>query len=83
MNVMTAQTIMSEVGLDMTRWPSESHFASWLGLCPNNVDQRGKVPAKRHPADRVEPRRYRLPDPRLYTAAQRPLPRGTIPEIPE
>jgi hypothetical protein len=26
-NVMTAQTIISEVGLDMTRWPSESHFA--------------------------------------------------------
>jgi transposase len=42
-NVMTAQTIISEVGVDMTRWPSESHFASWLGLCPNNAVSGGKV----------------------------------------
>jgi transposase len=42
-NVMTAQTIISEVGLDMTRWPSESHFASWLGLCPNNAVSGGRV----------------------------------------
>ena len=43
MNVMTAQTIISEVGLDMTRWKTESHFASWLGLCPNNAVSGGKV----------------------------------------
>ena len=43
MNVMTAQTIISEVGLDMSRWPSESHFASWLGLCPNNAVSGGRV----------------------------------------
>ena len=42
-NVMTAQTIISEVGLDMTRWKTESHFASWLGLCPNNAVSGGKV----------------------------------------
>jgi hypothetical protein len=42
-NVMTAQTIISEVGLDMSRWPSESHFASWLGLCPNNAVSGGRV----------------------------------------
>ncbi len=42
-NVMTAQTVISEVGLDMTRWKTESHFASWLGLCPNNAVSSGKV----------------------------------------
>ena len=35
-NVMVAQTIVSEVGLDMSRWKTEAHFASWLGLCPDN-----------------------------------------------
>ena len=27
--VMVAQTLVSEVGLDMSRWKTESHFASW------------------------------------------------------
>jgi len=34
--VMVAQTILSEVGLDMSRWKPEAHFSSWLGLCPDN-----------------------------------------------
>jgi transposase len=42
-NVMTAQTIVAEVGLDMSKWPSEAHFASWLGLCPDNKITGGKV----------------------------------------
>jgi hypothetical protein len=40
---MTAQTIISEVGLDMERWKTEAHFASWLGLCPHNAVSGGKV----------------------------------------
>src|SRR5207245_4714867 len=35
-DVMVAQTILSEVGLDMSRWKTEAHFSSWLGLCPDN-----------------------------------------------
>ena len=35
-DVGVAQTLISEVGLDMTRWKTEAHFASWLGLCPDN-----------------------------------------------
>jgi transposase len=35
-NVMTAETLVSEIGLDMSRWKTEAHFASWLGLCPDN-----------------------------------------------
>jgi transposase len=42
-NVMIAQTIISEVGLDMSRWPTEKNFASWLGLCPDNKITGGKV----------------------------------------
>jgi transposase len=42
-NVMTAQTIVAEVGLDMSKWPTEAHFASWLGLCPDNKITGGKV----------------------------------------
>lgn len=28
--------ILTEVGTDMTKWPTHHHFASWLRLCPNN-----------------------------------------------
>ena len=42
-DVMVAQTILSEVGLDMSRWKTESHFASWLGLCPDNRISGDKV----------------------------------------
>jgi transposase len=31
-DVGVAQTVISEIGLDMTRWNTEAHFASWLGL---------------------------------------------------
>ena len=42
-NVMNAQTIIAEVGVDMSRFPSEAHFASFLGLCPDNQITGGKV----------------------------------------
>lgn len=42
-DVGVAQTVISEVGLDMSRWQSEHHFASWLGLCPDNRITGGKV----------------------------------------
>jgi transposase len=32
----TVLSIISEVGADMTKWPSADHFVSWLRLCPNN-----------------------------------------------
>ena len=41
-DVMVAQTLLSEVGLDMSRWKTEAHFASWLGLCPDNRTSGGK-----------------------------------------
>ena len=42
-SVLTAQTIISEVGLDMERFKTEGHFASFLGLCPFNAVSGGKV----------------------------------------
>ena len=42
-NIMNAQTIIAEVGVDMSRFPSEAHFASFLGLCPDNQITGGKV----------------------------------------
>jgi len=47
MDTMTAQTVISEVGLDMSRWPSEQHFTSWLGLCPSNECSGGRLLKKR------------------------------------
>jgi len=34
--------LISEIGLDMTRWPSDKHFSSWLGVCPGNRITGGK-----------------------------------------
>ena len=42
-DVGVAQTVISEVGLEMSRWADEHHFASWLGLCPDNRITGGKV----------------------------------------
>jgi transposase len=41
--VSLAQTILSEIGTDMTKWPSVKHFTSWLGLAPHNDISGGKV----------------------------------------
>jgi transposase len=42
-DVITAQTIISEVGADMSGFPTENHFASWLGLAPSKDISGGKV----------------------------------------
>lgn len=38
-----AQTILSEVGTDMSKFPTVKHFCSWLGLAPHNDVSGGKV----------------------------------------
>ncbi len=40
---LTMQTIISEVGTDMSKWPTEQHFSSWLGLSPINKITGEKV----------------------------------------
>ncbi len=43
LGVLTVQTILSEVGLDSSRFPTVRHFCSWLGLCPGSRVSGGKV----------------------------------------
>ena len=46
-HAMTIQTVISEAGLDMTQWPTEHHFVSWIGLCPRNAISGGKILKKK------------------------------------
>jgi transposase len=39
---MTAIAIISEIGIDMSRFPSHEHLASWTALCPGNSESAGK-----------------------------------------
>jgi len=39
----SAQVLLAEIGTDMSKWPTEKHFASWLGLAPHNDISGGKV----------------------------------------
>ncbi len=43
----TSLVILSEIGLDMHRWPTVKHFTSWLGLCPHHRVSGGKVLSRR------------------------------------
>lgn len=42
-DVTTALVVVCEVGADMGKFPSDKHFASWLGLCPGTKITGGKV----------------------------------------
>ena len=46
-DVVTAQAILAEIGTDMSAWPTEKHFASWLDLCPDHRISGGKVLRRR------------------------------------
>lgn len=43
----TALVILSEIGTDMSRFPTERHFTSWLGLCPQHRGSGGKIQSRR------------------------------------
>src|ERR1700746_2754793 len=45
-DVMTATTILSKVGWDMTKWETEVHVVSWLRLCPENRLSGNKIIGK-------------------------------------
>jgi len=39
---LSAAVVISEIGLDMSRFPSAAHLISWAGLCPKNDESAGK-----------------------------------------
>jgi transposase len=41
-DVSTALTILAEIGVDLSKFKSAKHFASWLGLCPGTRITGGK-----------------------------------------
>jgi len=46
-NTLTVQAVLTEVGVDVRRFPSEKNFASWVTLCPNNRITGGRVRSRR------------------------------------
>ena len=52
---LTAQGLISETGLDMSRWQTPKHFASWLDLCPSPKVSGGRVigQGRRHASNRA------------------------------
>lgn len=44
-----ALEIISEIGLNVNKWPTEKHFTSWLNLAPNNKISGGKILSSRIP----------------------------------
>jgi transposase len=47
-DVATALVILAEIGVDVSRFPTEKHFASWLGVCPRQYESN-KSKKKRSP----------------------------------
>jgi transposase len=47
-DVATALVILAEIGVDVSRFPTEKHFASWLGICPRQYESN-KTSKKRGP----------------------------------
>jgi transposase len=41
-NLKTVEVIISEIGVDMSKFPSDHHLASWSGICPGNNESAGK-----------------------------------------
>jgi transposase len=47
-DVGTALVILAEIGVDVSRFPTEKHFASWLGVCPRQYESN-RTKKKRGP----------------------------------
>ena len=41
-NDLGAQIVISEIGIDMSRYPSDGHLISWACMCPRNDESAGK-----------------------------------------
>jgi transposase len=65
----TIQTLLAEVGRDLSKWKTEKHFTSWLGLCPNFKRRGGKDQSS-------QPRKVQSRSARAFRAAARALARS-------
>lgn len=43
LDVLSIQTVISEIGINHNKWQTEKHFSSWLGLSPANKITGGKI----------------------------------------
>jgi len=41
-NRRTAETLIADIGVDMSQFPTHRHLASWAGMCPGNEESAGK-----------------------------------------
>jgi len=73
---MTVQTILSEIGPDLSAWPSEKHFTAWLGLAPRRDISGGKlirhviVPGRQRVANALRMAAQSLKDSDSYLGAR-------------
>ncbi len=47
LRLLTVLTLVSEIGVDVSKWRSAKAFVSWLGLCPNNKISGGRILSSR------------------------------------
>lgn len=75
-DVMTATTVISEAGWDMSKWQTEHHFVSWLRLCPDNrisgdrVIGKGRLPTNNRLAVALKMAASTLRESDTYLGAQ-------------
>jgi transposase len=43
LDALTVQSVLGEIGTDMSHWPTVKHFCSWLGLAPRHEKSGGKL----------------------------------------
>ena len=75
----TALKVISEIGTDMTKWPSAKHFASWLGLSPDNRITGGKVKSSKTKPSANRAAGHRRPHPLKEARTPRSLPGDSCP----
>lgn len=46
-DISSALPILAEIGKDMSKWPTEKNFTSWLGLCPQHRGSAGRIKDRR------------------------------------